>query len=385
MRHPEAGETLLGRYRLEESLGDGGTARVFRAIDEQLGREVAVKVYAAESALSDSDRRRREARALAGLRHPSVVTLFDAHLDAEPAFLVLEYVDGETLASRLTGGALPAVEVREIGVAAAEGLAAAQAAGIVHRDVKPANIVLPRDATPPARLLDFGIAHSLGAARATTLGTVVGSAVYLSPEQARGETVTAASDVYSLGLVLIECLTGRPAFTGSTEEVLHARLLRSPALDDPAVAADAALLARMTALEPADRPSAADVVAALSRPVATRVLPAAAADLPTQPMAPADAPGPVEPPGAPRVPSTGRVAVGAVLGGLGMLAAAVTVTALLTAGGVPTGATPTSDPTTPTPTPVVETPQPEPAGPGNGGPDKPGPGNKDKDKPGTKP
>jgi serine/threonine protein kinase len=325
VRVPDVGQTFQQRYALRERLGDGGTASVFRADDLELGRTVAIKVYGPESEVSDADRRQREARALAGLRHPAIVTLFDARLDATPPYLVLEFVDGETLARRIGRGALPAVEARLIGAAAASGLAAAHDAGIVHRDVKPANIVIPNDSSPAeARLLDFGIAHAIGGSRATSVGSVLGSAVYVSPEQARGEEVTPASDVYSLGLVLIECLTGRPAFSGSTEEVLASRLLQPPALDDPALAADAAILSGMTALEAADRPSAAEVARLLEVPAATRVLAAAGAvgtDLPTQPMTQAAAPV------APRTPR--RTPIGAVLAVAGgLLATVLVITAL---------------------------------------------------------
>jgi serine/threonine protein kinase len=328
VRVPDVGQTFQQRYALRERLGDGGTASVFRADDLELGRTVAIKVYGPESEVSDADRRQREARALAGLRHPAIVTLFDARLDATPPYLVLEFVDGETLARRIGRGALPAVEARLIGAAAASGLAAAHDAGIVHRDVKPANIVIPNDSSPAeARLLDFGIAHALGGSRATSVGSVLGSAVYVSPEQARGEEVTPASDVYSLGLVLIECLTGRPPFSGSTPEVLAARLVQPPKLDDPALAADAALLSRMTALEAADRPTAEEVAASLEMPAATRVLTAGGTvdtDLPTEPMTQAAAPV------AARAPR--RAPIGAVLAVAGGLLATVLVIATLSSG-----------------------------------------------------
>lgn len=378
MPAPDIGQTLDGRYALRERLGDGGTASVFHADDLELHRTVAIKVYGPESELSDTARRQREARALAGLRHPAIVTLYDARLDADPPYLVLELVDGETLARRLSRGPLSVAETRVIGAAAASGLAAAHAAGVVHRDVKPANVMIPAEPDQAeARLLDFGIAHSVGGSRATTIGSVLGSAVYLSPEQARGEEVTPASDVYSLGLVLIECLTGRPAFTGSTDEVLAARLVRSPALDDPALAADAPLLARMTDLDAASRPSAAEVAQQLGLPAATRVLPAASADLPTERMsAESGEPAPVPTRERRRVPR------GVILAGAGsaLIAALVTIAIATASLGPGVAASPSPSPSTPTEEDVAVTPPPdEPAEeddpPGNSGNNGNGNGN----------
>ena len=385
MPEPDVGEIFHERYALRERLGDGGTASVFRADDLELGRLVAIKVYGPESALSDSGRRLGEAQALARLRHPAIVTLFDARLDATPPYLVLEYVEGETLAQRLTRGPLNVAETRLIGAAAASGLGAAHRAGIVHRDVKPANLVIPREPDPAeARLLDFGIAYSLTSPRSTTAGSVVGSAVYLSPEQASGEEVTGASDVYSLGLVLIECLTGRPAFEGTTAEVLAARLARAPSVDHPELAGHGPLLARMTTPEAADRPTADDVARVLDGPAETRVLPAtaAAADATTQRLAvgpPAAAPAPRVIRRRPRALSSRLLAV--VAGAVAAAVAVVGITAavLLTPA---SGSPPAAPSVTPTEQEIV-TPTPDDEAPGNSGNN--GNGKDDKDSNGKKP
>jgi len=257
------GTVLVGRYAVRAPLGSGATATVYTAEDLALGRTVAVKLFGPPSEVSDAERRRDEARVLATLRHPAIVTIFDAHLDHDPPFLVLEYVPGPTLADVLAEGPLPRERARLLGAATAAGLARAHDAGVVHRDVKPANIVIPEDRRDgAARLVDFGIADS-PATTARDGFSVLGSASYLSPEQAVGEPVGPASDVYSLGLVLIEALVGRPAFPGSSPAAIAVRLFEAPPLDDPALAEDAGLLARMTAREPADRPSAAEVAAVL--------------------------------------------------------------------------------------------------------------------------
>ena len=259
-------QVLLDRYELDEPLGRGGMATVYRAFDRQLGRHVAVKLFAPGTATDDA-RRRGEATLLARLNHPSLVALHDAHLaapdDSTPSFLVMELVDGPDLRTRLEEGRLPAEWVASLAVDIAEALVAVHAVDMVHRDLKPANILLspsPIPGRPPsAKLTDFGIAHLVGAERLTTVGTVIGTAAYLSPEQAAGGDPDASSDVYALGLVLLEALTGRRTYPGSPVESVVARASRDPRIPSSLPAEWQQLLAGMTARDPAERPTSMEV------------------------------------------------------------------------------------------------------------------------------
>lgn len=262
--------TVAGRYRLHHLLGAGGVADVHEATDTRLDRQVAVKLLR-ETTASETDRARflSEAKLLARLSHPHLVRVLDAGIDQDRPFLVLELVRGSTLADAL-GGPLPPARVAAIGSDIASALVDVHEAGVVHRDVKPGNVLL--DEGGPAMLADFGIAKLVDdTSHHTRTGHVVGTIAYLAPEQVAGEPITTAVDVYSLGLVLLEALTGGRAYAGTSVEIALARLNRPPEIPAALPRRWRDLLAAMTARDPGDRPTAAEVVARLSgEPVPAR-------------------------------------------------------------------------------------------------------------------
>lgn len=265
---------LLGqRYRTAELLGTGGASSVYRATDENLGRDVAVKVFNPSTSDDDDYRRQHtETLLLATLNHPGLVTLHDAGLHEDESgrttsFLVMEIVDGRDLRKLLKAERLEPLEVAQLGADLADALAYIHSQGVIHRDVKPANILLYRageqDTRLYSKLTDFGIARMVNATMATATGATIGTANYLSPEQAHGSVVDTASDIYSLGLVLLECLTGQKAFPGAVVEAAVARLLRDPEVPDSLGPVWATLLTRMTTRDPAQRPDAHEVALVL--------------------------------------------------------------------------------------------------------------------------
>jgi serine/threonine protein kinase len=221
------GTTLNDRYRLEEEIGRGGMSTVFRALDMTLERRVAIKLMHREMTTNSDqlERFRREARAVAQLNHPHIVTVIDAGEDDSRPYIVFEYVEGETLKSRIKRmGQLPVAEAVAYAIEIARALGAAHAANIVHRDVKPQNVLIDMEGS--AKVTDFGIARTLDEDGLTADGRVLGTTDYVSPEQALGHDVTGQSDFYSLGIVLYEMLTGQVPFKGENQVAVAMKHVR---------------------------------------------------------------------------------------------------------------------------------------------------------------
>lgn len=287
------GAVIGERYVLEELVGRGGMADVYRARDRRLDRVVAVKVFRPGGDPEGARRLVAEARLLAPLHHAGIVAVSDGGSDESRPFLVMPLVTGGTLAGRLATGSLPVTQVARLGRDLANTLAYLHGSGIVHRDVKPSNVLLDDDGRPV--LGDFGVSRLVDSTRLTTTGQIVGTAAYLAPEQVRGGEAGPAADVYALGLVLVECLTGRPVYGGTNQiGVATARLHREAEVPDDLPAGLNDVLAAMVATEPEQRPDAAacaERLATAAEPpetAATVVLPEDLAD-----RAPARPAGPV--------------------------------------------------------------------------------------------
>ncbi len=259
------GDLLATRYRLDRRIAAGGMGEVWRASDLVLNRPVAVKLLPAGYAQHAETlaRFRAEARHAAAVSHPGIAQIYDYGdaSEAQPPFLVMELVDGRSLTQLLAAGPLDHGRTLDLVAQVAAGLAAAHAAGLVHRDIKPGNLLVGASGT--VKITDFGIAYAAGSAPLTRTGTVIGTPAYLAPERLAGAVAGAASDLYSLGIVAYECLAGAVPFAGTAVEVALAHQHQPlPPLPHDVPREVAALVADLTARDPADRPASAAEVAA---------------------------------------------------------------------------------------------------------------------------
>ena len=221
--------TLAGRYRVLDRLGAGGMATVYLAEDDRLGRKVAVKRLHSDSPEDAAQRFEREAKLGASLSHPNLVTVFDTVADDEGVLIVMEYVEGENLAQLMARERVPAEQAVSIIRQVAGALDHAHQAGVVHRDVKPANILITPDGK--AKLVDLGIATASERTQITAVGTVLGTPSYMAPEQLEGGTITKAVDIYGLGAVAFELLAGRKARQGRTPVEIAHQIASEPSPD----------------------------------------------------------------------------------------------------------------------------------------------------------
>jgi tRNA A-37 threonylcarbamoyl transferase component Bud32 len=274
------GRLVAGRYRLQSQLGGGGMGTVWLARDELLGRQVAIKQVLTPAGVSEADadqqrqRALREGRIAARLSHPHAISVYDVALESGQPWLVMEYLPSRSLAAVLAeDGALRADQVAQIGAQVADALAATHAAGIVHRDVKPANILIGEGGRVEGlvKITDFGISHARGDVTLTQTGQITGTPAFLSPEVAQGREMTEASDVFSLGATLYTCIEGTPPFgmednaLAMLHRVAGGQIVpprRAGSLTDP--------LLRMLAADPADRPTMPEVRDELARLAAGR-------------------------------------------------------------------------------------------------------------------
>ena len=269
----------LGAYEIISALGAGGMGEVYRAVDTRLDRMVAVKLLVETGASAEVRRRfANEARTASALNHPNIVTIYDIVETDAGAMIVMEFLDGRTLAQTIPHGGLPARDALVFATQIADGLTRAHRAGIVHRDLKPANIMVTAEGV--VKLLDFGLAKFKVAASdqaltfATQAGTLLGTVGYMSPEQAQGQPMDARSDIFSFGAVLYEMLTGERAFTGeSTAAVLGAILRDEPRLLSGICSGWNTVVRRCLEKDPASRPVSMDEVRTAIAALASGVAP----------------------------------------------------------------------------------------------------------------
>lgn len=260
----EAGSVFRDRYRLDSYVAAGGSGEVWRGTDLVLKRTVAVKLLRPERA-SDADVLAKfgaEARLAGLLSHPHIAHVYDFRDadDCDPAYLVMEYVDGQSLSRLLDDGPLDPARTMDITAQAARGLAAAHRAGLVHRDIKPGNLLISQDGQ--VKVTDFGIAREQEDASSTQTGELPGTPGYMAPERSAGGQATASSDLYSLGVVAHQCLTGEAPFSGDALAVALAHMERDlPPLPPSVPGPVAALIADLTRKDPQQRPPSADAVA----------------------------------------------------------------------------------------------------------------------------
>ncbi|MGI5506805.1 serine/threonine-protein kinase [Lentzea sp. CA-135723] len=273
------GEVVDGRYVIGSLLGSGGMAEVYRAYDRSSESSVAVKIFTGPGLPDDELRLQREASMLASLDCPGIIPVYASGSVSRRPYYVMREIPGGTLRQRMREP-LPPRFVALIGGQIAAVLDHVHGLGVVHRDIKPSNILID-DEEKQAYLADFGLALVAEVTRVTTSGVLVGTAGYLSPEQVRGTDVGPAADVYSLGLVLLECLTGRNEYPGGDAEAALARLARAPRIPVDLPLAWSSLLSAMTDMDPAARPSAAQCARSLDAAFeASRGLPALLVDSP---------------------------------------------------------------------------------------------------------
>jgi eukaryotic-like serine/threonine-protein kinase len=261
----QASYVLADRYRLDDRIATGGMGEVWRGVDLVLGRAVAVKLLRDDYAQHPEtlERFRAEARHTAAVSHPGIARMYDygEPRPGQPPFLVMELVEGVPLTELLACGPLDPARVMDLVGQAAAGLHAAHAVGLVHRDIKPGNLLVGTDGT--VKITDFGIAYAAGSAPLTRTGALIGTPAYLAPERVTGASAGPACDLYSLGIVAYECLTGAQPFTGTPMEVaLSHQYQPLPPLPPSVPLPVAALVAELTARDPAGRPADAGEVAA---------------------------------------------------------------------------------------------------------------------------